>query len=402
MAITYEDAITTTDATTLQTEWTESMAAADPPVQLTGFSATSAERGVIALEARAIAKEQSIRAEVVKAGFLVDVEERDPAWIDRFVEGFFSDSLDVPFTRFRATKARHRFTLTNQSATGGPYTILADRRLKAQAIDGTVFENIEGGTLAAGVGQELTIEFEAVVSGLSGNIGPGDIYKIQGGALPGVDISNPIESQTFVARADETNVEYVTRALARWGTLAAGGHVLAVAYRILTGVETITKIGVRDDNPNGQSSVDVFLANAAGPATNAECLAAAAVFGPYEPLGSRGRWRYLPAIAKTLFVEATLELDGTNPDALADAEYALALLQAQWPMRAGSKLDESLLRGVLRGGRYAEYVVTDADGNEAGVVGFRGVTDVDMSSPSDDETLGAEEVLVLNVTLTAA
>ena len=151
-------------------------------------------------------------------------------------------------------------TLTNQSTRGGPYTIKAAGSaglgisLEASAVDGTRFVTIGGGTLAAGVGETLVVEFEAVNAGTSGNIAPGEIFKIHGGALPGVDISNPAESQTRVARDGETNVEYVTRALARWGSLGAGGHNGAVTFRILSGVETLTKLGVADDNPNGQSS----------------------------------------------------------------------------------------------------------------------------------------------------
>lgn len=221
-----------------------------------------------------------------------------------------------------------------------------------------------------------------------------------GGALVGVAISNDPGSQTFAARADETNTEYVTRALAKWGTLAAGGHPSAVAYRILTGVETITKIGVRDDNPNGPGSVDVYLANASGPASLAECAAAQAVFGPYEPLGSRGLWRYLPAVAHAVSITATMQLDGTNPNAIADAEAALDWLQAVFPMQAGKRLDVALLQGILRGGRFAEYVAKDADGNEQGIIGFRGVQNVELSAPAADELLDVSEVLVLNVSLT--
>jgi hypothetical protein len=400
--VTYLEATTTKTATELQSEWTDAMAAGDPAVTLTGFSPTSAERGLIALEARAIAREQEIRREVVLASLLVNVQQRDPAWIDRFVEGFFK------VTRLRRTKARHLFTLTNQTATGGPYTIKpagaagAGISLEASSIDGTRFVNTEGGTLQAGAGATLVVEFEAMNAGTSGNIAPGEIFKIQGGALPGVDIANPAESQTRVARDDETNVEYVTRALARWGSLAAGGHNGAAIFRILSGVETLTKIGIADDNPNGQSSVDVYLANSTGPATNDECLAAAAVFGPYEPLGSRGRWRYLPALARIVTATATLELDGTNPEAVADAEAALAFLAAVWPMKAGKKLDESLLRGIVRGGAYEEFTTQDPETNEAiGVVGFRGVADVDMTAPLDDIVLDVGEVLVIVPNLTA-
>lgn len=400
--VTFLEATTIQTATELQGEWTDAMAEGDPAVTLTGFSPTSAERGLIALEARAIAREQEIRREVVLASLLYNVQQRDPAWIDRFVEGFFK------VTRLRRTKARHLFTLTNQATTGGPYTLKAAGAagpgfsLEASSVDGTCFVNIEGGTLGAGLGETLTIEFEAVNAGTAGNIAPGEIFKIQGGALPGVDIANPADSQTRVARDDETNVEYVTRALARWGSLGAGGHNGAVTFRILSGVETITKLGIADDNPNGQSSVDVFLANSTGPATNDECDAAAEVFGPYEPLGSRGRWRYLPAVARVVTVTATIELDGTNPEAVADAEAALAFLAAVWPMKAGKKLDEALLRGIVRGGAYEEFTTQDPEtGETIGIVGFRGVTDVDMTAPLDDIVLDVGEVLVIVPNLTA-
>jgi hypothetical protein len=340
----------------------------------------------VAADARAIAYEQAVRAEIAKSVLLVDPNQRDQAWIDRKLEGFFST------TRLLETKAVHAFTLVNQSATGGPHTIAADRKLRASSETGIEFVNVSGGTLLPGIGETCTILFEAAKPGLSGNIGPGEIYKILGGALPGVSITNPPGSLVTAARARETNAEYVSRTLGRWGTLAAGGHPSAVTYRILSGVETLTKLGVRDDNPNGPGTVDVFLANAAGPATINECNAAKAVFGPYEPLGSRNLWRYLPAIAKQVVVTATIELDGTNQNAIADATAALILLQAQFPMKAGAKLDESLIRGILSGGAYEKLFLP----------GFIGVKDVDMTSPLDDTILDMAEVIVFDINLTEA
>lgn len=379
--VTYLEAIAVETATQIQTRLLSALAALG--VTITGFSPTSAERGLVALDSRALAYEQAIRAEVVKSVLLVDPNKRDQAWIDRKVEGFFA------ITRLLETKAVHAFRLTNQSATGGPYTI-KPKQLRATSVDNVEFVNRTGGTLAAGAGQTLNLEFEAVIAGLAGNIGTGEIFKIQGGALPAVSIANLPGSLIKAARARETNQEYVLRGLSRWGTLAAGGHPSAVQFRILSGVPTITKMGVRDDNPNGPGSVDVYLATATGPASLDECAAAQAVFGPFEPLGSRGLWRYLPAIAHNVNVIATIELNGDNPNAIDDAEAALVILQAQWPMKAGKKLDESLLRGILTGGEYEEYFLP----------GFRGVADVDMTSPLDDTILDVAEVLVINTSLT--
>lgn len=385
MTITYEEATTVRTANEVQTDLVTKLAAEG--VTATGFAPTSAERGLIALDARALAYEQAVRAEIAKSVLLVDPNARDQAWVDRKVEGFFGPDT----TRIMETKAVHAFVLTNLSATGGPYAV-QPLQLRASTVDGVEFRNLTGGTLAAGIGQTLPLEFEAVKAGLSGNIGPGDIFKILGGALPGVTISNGVDSTIKAARARETNQELVNRALARWGTLAAGGHPLAVAYRILSGVQTITKIGVRDDNPNGPGTVDVFLANAAGPASTEECNAAQAVFGPYEPLGSRGLWRYLPATARNVNVVAELELDGSNPDAIANAQSTLELLQAQWPMEPGKKLDESLVAGILRGGAFGDL----------NIPGFIGVSDVDRTSPVDNVVLDVAEVLVFTIALTEA
>lgn len=394
---TYSEAVNVRTASQVQTDLVDALAnPTDPtmvPVVAAGFSPTSAVRGTIALSARALAAEETIRAEVVKATLLVDVDQRDPEWIDRSISGFFMEP------RLRATYARWRFTLTNESTTGGPYTIQANKQLEAEAINGARFRNIDGGVLQAGFGATLTLEFEATTAGLIGNIGPGDIFKIMGGALPGVTISNAPGSQTVQARAEETNAQYLARAYSRWGTLAAGGHNAAVIYRILRSVVTITKVGFRDDNPNGPGSVDVFLAGANGPATLGECSAAEAAFKQFEPLGSRGLWRYLPATQRTVVVQAMLTLDAASQTALADAQAALAWLQSVFPMTAGARLDSVLLGGILRGGRFDEYVTRTVDGTDVGLVGFRGVSNVELLQPSGDVVLAPNETLVLDVEL---
>jgi len=378
---TYQEAITVQTSLEVLEDTTAALAAEG--VIVTGFSPTSAPRGLISLDARARAAEQAIRAEVVQAGFLVNVEARDPEWIDRMLEGFFQT------TRLRATYAEHVFVLTNQSTTGGPY-VIAPGQLEASTVDGVKFRNITGGTLNAGIGQTIVLEFRAVVAGLSGNIAPGEIFALTTGAIPGVDIANEVDSITKAARDDETNRQYTDRAIARWGTLAAGGHPLAVEYIILSSVDTITKVGIQDDNPFGPGTVGVYLANAAGPATNHERVAAEGSFSPKEPLGSRGLWSYLAATAATVNVTATLTSDGTNPNLAADATTALQSLQAQWPMKAGVVLDTVLIGGILRGLASEQY----------NLAGFRGCTDVDMSSPSADVVLGVSQVLVFNISLT--
>jgi hypothetical protein len=348
-----------------------------------GFSPYSVNRAMPTLAARAMAYEQGLRVDIVEAGFLDDVDEKDPDWIDRHVLGFFR------VARLRATKAVHSFRLLN-TTTGGPYTI-APRALEASTNDGIKFRNINTTqlTLAAGNTATLNLDFEAVEVGITGNISPGDITKLTT-PIPGVDIVNLPGTLIKAALDTETNRQYVERALARWGTLAAGGHATALRYNVQQAAPTITRVGIRDDNPFGPGSVGVYLANASGPATTDEIADLIAPLTPIEPLGS-GEYRYLAANENNVIIQAVLDLDGTNVAAATNAAQALQKLAAQWPMATGT-LDIALIYGVLRGGAYKKY----------GLTGFGGVESVQLVSPTGPTSLAAQEVLTIATSITTA
>ena len=348
-----------------------------------GFSPYSVNRAMPALAARARAYEQVTRATVIENGFLDRVDDKDPAWIDVDVEGFFQ------VTRLRATKALHSFRLINTTS-GGPYEI-EPKTLEASTSDGIKFRNANTTrkTLAAGNTSTLDIEFEASEAGISGNVAPGDIVKLTT-PIPGVDIVNLPGSLIRAALDTETNRQYVERALSRWGTLAAGGHDEAIKFNAKKAVPTITRIGVRNDNPFGPGSVGVYLANAPGAATPQEVAAVAAALAPLEPLGS-GEYRYLAATEVNVALNALLELDGTNTSAPTNAAQAFQKIAAQWPMGTG-KLDLALIYGVLRGGAYEEF----------GLNGFGGVKGVILNAPTAATLLTAQQVLTISTSITAA
>lgn len=348
-----------------------------------GFSPYSVNAAMPMLAARARAYEQVIRVAVVESGFLDRVDDKDPTWIDLDVEGFFKVS------RLRATKAIHSFRLIN-TTTGGPYDI-DPKTLEASTADGIKFRNANTTrkTLSSGNTSFLDLDFEAAEAGITGNVAPGDIVKLTT-PIPGVDIVNLPGSLIKAALDTETNRQYVERALSRWGTLAAGGHVEAIKFNAKQAVPTITRVGVRDDNPFGPGSVGVFMANASGPATPQEVADVAAALAPLEPCGS-GEYRYLRADEVNVVVNALLELDGTNVNAPTNAATAFQKIAAQWPMGAG-KLDLALIFGVLRGGAYEAF----------GLAGFGGVKSVTLNAPTTATILTAQQVLTISTTIVGA
>ncbi len=379
MTITLEQALTKKTTAELLPEVLADLATEGASVN--GFSPYSVNRAMPTLAARARAYEQETRVEIVENGFLDDVDEKDPEWIDRHTYGFFR------VARLRATKALHSFRLLN-TTTGGPYTI-APRALEASTNSGIKFRNTNSIplSLAAGNSAILNIDFEAVESGITGNVSPGDITKLTT-PIPGVDIVNLPGSLIRAALDTETNRQYVERSLARWGTLAAGGHDLAIRFNVQAAVTTITRVGIRNDNPFGAGSVGVYLANASGPASNDEIADVAAKLTPLESLGS-GEYRYLAALAANVLVNAALTGDGTNLNAAVDAAQALQKIAAQWPMASGT-LDMALLFGVLRGGAYKQY----------GIKGFGGVSCVSLVAPTMGTTLTAQQVLTIATAIT--
>jgi len=99
----------------------------------------------------------------------------------------------------------------------------------------------------------------------------------------------------------------------------------------------VTRWVVRDDNPFGPGTIGVCLANAAGPATQDEVDAVARIVVPLKPLGSQ-ECRVFAAAPQSLAVRATLYTDGTNPNAEADAQAAVAELAATYPIGSLSTL----------------------------------------------------------------
>ena len=144
---------------------------------------------------------------------------------------------------------------------------------------------------------------------------------------------------------------------------------------------------------NGPGSIDVYLADAAGPATGDQSSGEVGSVYAYllarKPLGS-GVLRALAAPLQTLTVTAISTQDGSNPSVLASQAAALQLLVAAMPL--GGTVDVALLEALLRG--IAHESVDVAVGAtyqivQIGAPSFSGVTSVNLIAPGADFVLSA-------------
>jgi len=351
--------------------------AASSGCDVTGFDPLSVERTLPTLDARAQAAAQQIRVAIVNGSFLDTAGAVDPSWLRLLAKGWYQIDW-IP-----ATKAVHTFRLTNNKS-GGPYTFNRGDLIASTQL-GVTFRNSDDSqkSLLAGSGNFVDLTFTADVAGTSGNILPGEIDSLNGiGGLitqiPGVSIKNLTGSLLAAAVDDETNDSLVSRCKSRWGTLGYGGNSAAFRYLVSLAAPTVTRVGVRDDNPFGVGSIALYLANAAGPALTTEVSAVDAYLQPKKPLGS-GPLYTLAASAHVVNVGGTIYTDGSNPTALAQAQAALAALASTYPMANGGT-----------------PVTLYGDKIVAVVMGIPGV--VNYAPFPGDTTLALEEVLQITTT----
>jgi hypothetical protein len=332
MATTFEE------ATTVKTEEQErSEIALDLSlrgVNDVGFPETSTVRRLLDSSAKAHARYSVLRAATTYAAFRglveqIPAEEGRDAWLDLFMDGQYG------LPRDRATKARHRFRLTNASS--GLQRTIETNKLRARG-GGVDFVNVTvPGALYPGhgtleVGGILDLLFEAQTPGVIGNVPVGSVSQLVT-AIAGVTVSNPaIDNQgssiVRAARNAESNASLLARGDARWGATGVGGSAGSLIEWIdkafkYAGVEkTVTKWLVDDTNPLGPGTTVVYLANNAGGATLDE-LAIVQSFYDLRRTAAMGRLLAIAAIVRTLSYHATLYSNLQNTPAVLAAANAM-------------------------------------------------------------------------------
>ena len=379
-ATTYAQALTAATAPAIAAQILATMAAATPPVLQSGWDATQIAAALVPIDAAALAYEQALRVQVLQAADPLTVASLGQSWAAAFARIF--GETPIP-----ALPAAWSLSVV-ASANVGPYDV-APGGLVAQDINGALYAltgaSAQGGVLGIAAGPSSTLAyFTAQAAGLGGNVAPGAITSLMVG-LSGLSIS--LSGQTLVSagRNIETPAALVSRCLAKWGALGAGGNLAAYNYRIPTGTPAITRWYIRRDNPNGPGSVWVFLADGAGPASSPEVASVEAYLQSLQALGT-GLITCFPCPQQTIAIACQLITDGSNPNAATQAAAALVAFGAAFGLEPGGT-------GINGGTLYADAVIEILEGID-------GVVNLSPEAPIADTTIASGTLLTITPTIT--
>lgn len=370
---TYAQAVTARLSSAITAELYDDMAAL--AVDVVGFGTYSVQRALPELQGRAQEFLENLRVQVVKGGNPKTAYLAGSSWVDIALDGFF----DEP--RLGAAKAQWLLQLSTATSGAGPYTCQPGDLVAQDDQDNTYALTEPVKVAAAGTAQGL---FESRVAGVIGNAAPGLIDHLVVGK-PGLTVTNSFPGRLVLGGRDaEGDADYLIRCLGKWGLLSAGlrfeeriKSVQAYDFLIPGAAPTVTRWLVRDDNPFGAGTVGICLANAAGPATQDEVNAVAAVIVPIKPIGS-GKLKVFAAAPQSVAIVAKLFTDGSNPDAAANAQAALAALQVVYPIGSVQVVD--LFRAKL-----VEVLME-----------VPGMLNVRISSPASDVGLAPYSVIIFS------
>ncbi len=320
MTATLDEALTTHTAAELEADAIDALAADGADVE--GWDDVAPQRLLVSQHSRARAHAEQLRRAAVLGGYLRRSPEAGPSWVVEALRWY-------EVTKIPASLAVHTFRLSCPSS-AGPYTIgSSSRELIAQADDGTFFLSTNPAAVVVPSGGTALCQFTARVAGTSGNQLPGFVTRLVVGK-PGLTVSNAPgtgSTRDVVARDDETDAQAIERALGRWGTLSAvltrEGWRYVLSTPEVGGVSTLTRFWIDDTNPDGPGSLRIYVANAAGAPTAGELLAAQTQAARYAIAGS-GLVTVLGAVEKVVSFSATLQTDGSNALAAAQAATAVA------------------------------------------------------------------------------
>lgn len=405
---TYADAITTQTSDEIRDD-TLLPALVDQGVDVAGWPSTAPQRGLVEGDARALAYEQSVRAQMAKTKSPTDCIAAGSSWVDARLAWFSLDDGTGGKGRIKATKAQWDLPI-KCTAAASPLTIDNTSKIVIQSTGGVYFESTQSSavTLNSGNSYAATVRFTARAAGTSGNVGASTLTN---GAIVsgpgGLSIGVTTPTQSVSARDQETDSEYVARGLAEWAKLGVAWTDPSFDFWIpLAGTQTITRWRVKDDNSYGPGSVGVVIANATGVPSDEEKAAVEALLGSREvrALGS-GPLVVVKAAADALSVNIDLESDGTNPNLAANAQAAVLALLNAFPLGPAT-LDDSLVRGVALGGRYTSISVDIGGGktktitpNLPGFTGAVAINSIDLVAPHSVPT---DDVLIPTVGVTTS
>ena len=276
--------------------------------------------------ARALSSGLSVLSEVVQmvaAGGYLD-HARGP-WLTLLARSWFG------LRRRAATYAVQTVRLT-LDAGASPEPIVAGT-VWVTTESGLRFNLTSGGTVPSG--GSLTFSAKAEHPGSEYNVSAGTITRLVT-PRPGLTATNT--GLTTAGLAEERDTELRARCRARWGTLAAHSPSSTYAFWALTddnGIDAragVTRCYVDDSNPEGAGTVNVYLADEAGPADPVVVVPEVDT-ALQSKRGISTVLRTLGAVPKTINPVGTAWVRGTTAtEAQAAGSLALNTLLAETPI----------------------------------------------------------------------
>ncbi len=352
-----------------------------------GWSVNAPQRIEVDHDSQVLVDESVIRAAIAGMIDLATLASMDEDWCDAFAAWF--DETRIP--------AIAAVWDTPMSSTALPQSIGPATVIQIQVDNGQILN----ATQAATVSLPASIRFTARVAGTAGNSLGGSEPRVLSGPA-GLTFTGA--GTLFTSGRDaETNAALIARCLAKWARLGAAWTLDAFDYLIPLGSATVTRWRVRDDNPFGEGTTGVVLANSSGAATGQEVsdvydkLTARDV----KPLGS-GAVTVAAAVEDALVITITVVGDGTNADLETNIEDALEALINAFPL-GPADLDDDLVRGIALGGAYTSIAI-DIGSTTATIApslpGFTGAVSISALSLAAPHSLAIDEVLVATITVT--
>lgn len=371
---------------------------------VSGWSDGAPQRAFLEGEARALSAETDIRVSLASTASVDLCIAAGPSWVDAMMSWF-------GLARIPASYAVWNVPLQITAALG-TLTINSSSVIQLQAQNGAIYNCTQASAVIINGASSLkgVAQFTARTAGTSGNVTPGQITKvIAGPAGLSVD-TGTTQVLTSVARNAEGDVDFIARGLGQWARQGAGWTLPAFDYLIPFygnngSTLNVTRWYVDASNPNGPGTIQVYLADAAGPATGPEVAAVSAGLNSPEvkPLGT-GAATVVAATDHALVITATLLTSGTNPTVGAQAEDVLVTnLSPAFPIGAAT-LEPDLVRELLMGAAVVFATVPTGAGEtsliEIGAPGFSSVIAITSLSLAVPEVIALGEVLTISAVIT--
>lgn len=235
------------------------------------------------------------------------------------------------FGNVKTAAVRTRGPMRLNSSATIPYTIQPGQLLVATD-QNVQFRNVTGGTLPAGPGASLSLDFEALIAGVASVVPGGSVTRMIT-TLAGVTVVNDSGPPWYdVQGADEqSDASIQTENRTQWSRLSV--ELVAEAYINIATKFGAAKVGLADQNPRGAGTIDVYPSGPTELLGNLQIAALQLAFSTRTfgtdatwPASSTSRVAVLHPPLQVLDLVGTIYFDATSNQADVAAGVNQALL----------------------------------------------------------------------------